>query len=116
LEEASFSKTRVAKTVPSRVSRNSEIGNQNVKEIEKVGKHTFSIELKSKEYLKLITIPKDVEDTVSIEGFLGELEEIDLVEGVMLEIKGANGILRMDLTEEELDTLLKKGKGEQGRG
>ncbi len=75
-----------------------------------MGKHTFSIELKSKEYLKLIIIPNDVEDSVSIEGFLGELEEIELVEGVMLEIKGANGTLRMDLEEEELNTLLKKGK------
>ena len=80
--------------------------------------HTFSIELKSKEYLKRVAIPSEAGDTVLIEGFLGELEAVDLVEGVMLEIKGANGILRMDLNEEELNTLLKKGKrarGEQGR-
>jgi hypothetical protein len=80
-----------------------------------VGKHTFSIELKSKEYLKRVAIPTEAGDTVLIEGFLGELEEVDLVEGVMLEIKGANGILRMDLKEEELNTLLKKRKGERGR-
>jgi hypothetical protein len=80
-----------------------------------VGKHTFSIELKSKEYLKRVAIPTEAEDNLLIEGFLGELEEIDLVEGVMLEIKGANGILRMDLKEEELNTLLKKRKGERGR-
>jgi hypothetical protein len=79
-----------------------------------VGKHTFSIELKSKEYLKRVAIPTEAEDNLLIEGFLGELEEIDLVEGVMLEIKGANGILRMDLKEEELNTLLKKRKGERG--
>lgn len=81
-----------------------------------MGKHTFSIELKSKEYLKRVAIPAEAEDNLLIEGFLGELEEIDLVEGVMLEIKGANGILRMDLKEEELNTLLKKRKGERGRG
>jgi hypothetical protein len=80
-----------------------------------VGKHTFSIELKSKEYLKRVAIPTEAGDTVLIEGFLGELEEVDLVEGVMLEIKGAKGILRMDLKEEELNTLLKKRKGERGR-
>ena len=81
----------------------------------KVENHTFSIELKSKEYLKRVAIPTEAGDTVLIEGFLGELEEVDLVEGVMFEIKGANGILRMDLKEEELNTLLKKGKREQGR-
>jgi hypothetical protein len=83
--------------------------------LEKVEKHAFSIELKSKEYLKRVAIPTEAGDTVLIEGFLGELEEVDLVEGVMLEIKGANGILRMDLKEEELNTLLKKRKGERGR-
>ena len=84
--------------------------------LEKVEKHAFSIELKSKEYLKRVAIPTEAGDTVLIEGFLGELEEVDLVEGVMLEIEGANGILRMDLKEEELNTLLKKGKEGQGRG
>jgi hypothetical protein len=83
--------------------------------LEKVEKHAFSIELKSKEYLKRVAIPTEAGDTVLIEGFLGELEEVDLVEGVMLEIEGANGILRMDLKEEELNTLLKKRKGERGR-
>jgi hypothetical protein len=83
--------------------------------LETVEKHAFSIELKSKEYLKRVAIPTEAGDTVLIEGFLGELEEVDLVEGVMLEIKGANGILRMDLKEEELNTMLKKRKGERGR-
>jgi hypothetical protein len=78
--------------------------------------HTFSVELKSKEYMKRVAIPNEAGDTVLIEGFLGELEAVDLVEGVMLEVKGANGILRMDLKEEELNTLLKKGKEGQGRG
>jgi hypothetical protein len=46
---------------------------------------------------------------VLIEGFLGELEAVDLVEGVMLEIQGTNGTLRMDLKKEELRKLLTKG-------
>ena len=81
-----------------------------------MGKHAFSVELKSKEYMKRVAIPVEAGDNVLIEGFLGELEEIGLVEDVMLEIKGANGILRMDLKEEELNTLLKKGKEGRGRG
>ena len=71
----------------------------------KVDKHTFSIELKSKEHLKLITISNSVEETVSIEGVLGELETMGLVEGVVLEIQGTNGSLKMDLKEEELKRL-----------
>jgi hypothetical protein len=72
---------------------------------EKVEKHAFSIDLKSREYLKLIAIPNDTGDNALIEGFLGELEAIDLVEGVMLEIRGTNGTLKMDLKEEELNKL-----------
>lgn len=77
--------------------------------LKKAGKHAFSIELKSKKYLKLVAIPNDAEDNVLIEGYLGELEAIDLVEGVMLEIQGTNGNLKMDLKEEELNKLFKKG-------
>jgi hypothetical protein len=77
--------------------------------------HAFSVELKSKEYIKRVAITNDAEDTVLLEGFLGDLEEVALVEGVMLEITGVNGSLRMDLKEEELEALLKKGKREQGR-
>jgi len=43
-----------------------------------------------------------------VEGYLGELEEIGLIEGIMLEIRGTNGTLRMDFNEEELKELLKK--------
>ena len=78
--------------------------------LKKAGKHAFSIELKSKKYLKLVAIPNDAGDNVLIEGFLGELEAVDLVEGVMLEIQGTNGNLRIDLKEEELNKLFKKGK------
>ena len=81
-------------------------------ELKKAEKHAFSIELISKKYLKLVAIPNDAGDNVLIEGFLGKLEEVDLVEGVMLEIQGTNGNLRIDLKEEELKKLLKKRRGE----
>jgi len=71
--------------------------------------HAFSIELKSKEYIKQFAMPNDAKDEVLIEGFLGELEESSFDEGVMLEIRGTNGVLRMDLREEELRKLLQKG-------
>ncbi len=45
-----------------------------------------------------------------IEGFLGELEETELIENIMLEIRGTGGVIRIDLTKEELDKTLRKGK------
>ena len=74
-------------------------------ETKKAEKHTFSIELKSKEYLKLVAMPNGAKDNVLIEGFLGDLEVVDLVEGAMLEIQGTNGTFKMDLKEEELNRL-----------
>ena len=78
----------------------------------KEDKHAFSVELKSKEYVKRVAIPNEAGDNVLIEGFLVELEELGLVEGVMLEIKGAYGILRMDLKEEELQKILRRENNE----
>ena len=72
--------------------------------------HAFSIELRSKEYVKHVAMSNDAEDKVLIEGFLGELEEFSFIEGAMLEIKGINGTLRMDLKEEELRNLLQCGQ------
>ncbi len=70
----------------------------------------FSVELTSKNYVKRLTIPSDSEDKVLIEGFLGELTEIRITEGIILEIQGTHGILRIDLTEEELRKLLSSTK------
>ena len=75
----------------------------------KVDNHMFSIQLKSKEYVKSIALPNDEEGNVLIEGFLGKLENVNFTEGIMLEIEGANGSLRMDLNKEELTVLLPKG-------
>jgi len=72
--------------------------------------HMFSIELKSKEHVKRVAIPNENGVNVLIEGFLGELQGLSFIEGIMLEIEGANGTLRMDLKEEELKKLLPKGR------
>ena len=72
--------------------------------------HMFSVELASKNFVKRLAIPSDSDDKVLIEGFLGELKEIGITEGIILEIQGTNGILRIDLTEEELRKLLPSTK------
>lgn len=74
----------------------------------KICKHMFSIQLKSKDSLKSIALPSDKEGNILIEGFLGTLENANFTEGIMLEINGAEGSLRMDLSEKELEGLLPK--------
>lgn len=73
--------------------------------------HVFSVELKSKQHLKSIQLGNGKQDQVFIEGFLGELRELKFVEESMLEIKGANGILRLDVSRKEVSTHLKGLKG-----
>ncbi len=75
--------------------------------------HGFSVELDNKEHVKRFFILNGSGERVLFEGFLGELEGISLVEGLMLEVRGSNGILRMDMTEEELRRAL-MGKHESG--
>jgi hypothetical protein len=75
----------------------------------RTGEHAFSIEMRSKEFLRHISMSDKAQDPVLIEGFLGELEEIGIVESSMLEVRGANGVLRIDLKEEELRRVLPKG-------
>jgi len=74
--------------------------------VKKESSHAFSVELKSKEFLRNVMISNRTGETVLVEGFLGELEEMSLVEGAMLELKGSNGILRIDLKGEELKGLI----------
>jgi hypothetical protein len=70
------------------------------------GLHGFSLML-GKEHVKRFLILDDSGNQVLFEGLLGELKEISLLEAVMLEIRGSNGILRVDLTEQELRKALK---------
>jgi hypothetical protein len=62
----------------------------------------FSIELKSKTHLKNLTMTNNSAEGVLIEGMLGELERASFAEGVILEVVGSNGILRVDIGEGEI--------------
>lgn len=73
------------------------------------GGHAFSIEIKSMRYVKRVAMPNENGDSLLIEGFLGSSAELSLVEGVMLEIRGDNGMVRMEIGEEELMGLVAKG-------
>lgn len=71
---------------------------------------SFCIELYSRDHIKRISLPEGSGDRLLIEGFLGGLVETELIENIMLEIKGTGGVIRLDLTKEELDKTLRKGK------
>ena len=72
---------------------------------------SFSLELDNKEHIKRFFFLDGSVNKVLVEGFLGELKEISLIEGLMLEVRCSNGILRMDISEEELRRAL-AGKNE----
>ena len=58
--------------------------------------------MKSKRYVKNISISDEAHDRVLFEGNLGKLLNISLVEGDVLELIGVNGVLRINLTLEQL--------------
>lgn len=74
-------------------------------------RHSFSVELKSKEYVKNLSLSDDGRERVLVEGVLGELEELDVLEGTVFQLKGANGSMTLNLTEEEISRMLTKKKG-----
>jgi hypothetical protein len=69
---------------------------------------SFSVEIRSKRHVKSISISDEAHQRVLFEGELGELQELTLVEGDVLEFKGANGILRINVTEEQLRLVLER--------
>lgn len=74
---------------------------------------TFSIEMKSKEYVKHISIADDSPNRVLFEGTLGKMIKISIIEGKVLEFKGSNGVLRIDLNEHELQRNLSNNGGDK---
>ena len=71
-------------------------------------KHAFSVEMKSKRFVKSISISDESHDRVLFEGNLGELMDLSLVEGDVLEFIGVNGVLRVDLTLDQLKKIISK--------
>jgi len=68
--------------------------------------HTFTVEMRSKSHVKSISISDEAHDRVLFEGNLGELTKISLTEGDVLELVGVNGVLRVDISEEQLGEAL----------
>lgn len=72
---------------------------------EKALSHAFSIEMNSREYMRRISFSDCDSEPVLVEGYLGELRVLDLLEDAILIIAGENGTLRLDLTSQEIKVL-----------
>ena len=82
-------------------------------ESETIGKErVFSVELKSKKNLKNVTLTNGLSDRVLVEGTIGELVQATFAEGIILEIIGKNGILRIDLGENEIQKTIEQNPAE----
>lgn len=69
----------------------------------------FSVELKSKAHLKNVTLTNGSTDSALLEGTLGELIQASFAEDEILEVIGKKGVLRINLSQNEI----KKGQSEE---
>jgi hypothetical protein len=77
----------------------------------------FSIELNSKNQIKNMSITNDNQkESTLIEGTIGNLVEASFTEGIILEVTGTKGVLRLDLKEQEIKqtVLINKQNNEDG--
>ena len=72
----------------------------------------FSAELKSKINLKNIIFTNSSNDGALVEGTIGELLQATFKEGVILEVKGKKGTVRIDLKENEIAKSTDQSKSE----
>ncbi len=80
----------------------------------KVNQHSFSIEMNSEHSVRRMSFLDKENGKVFFEGVLGELKNVTMVEDLMLEITGANGILRVDISQKEMKKHLNtKKNGDQ---
>jgi hypothetical protein len=73
----------------------------------------FSVELTSKNHLKNVTLTDGANENVVVEGTLGNLLHASFEEDVILEVAGTKGILRLDLSAEEIKKTGKTGAKKQ---
>jgi hypothetical protein len=62
----------------------------------------FSVELKSKLNLKNVTLTNGSQENVLVEGSIGELQRAEFSEGIILEVVGDKGVLRINLSPEDI--------------
>ena len=71
-------------------------------------RHTFSAVLDSKKQVKNITLTDNIHQKVFFEADIGQLEQVKFTEGLLLEVIGTKGVLRIDLPVETLRKIVEK--------
>lgn len=69
----------------------------------------FSIELSSKNQIKSISMTEGQKETTLIEGTIGNLVEATFTEGIVLEVIGSKGTLRLNLQAKEIQASTQSG-------
>lgn len=67
-----------------------------------IKERSFSVELKSKENLKELSMTNGGAEAVLVEGTIGLLERAEFAEGIVLEVVGSKGVLRINIGENEI--------------
>ncbi|MFW9849495.1 MAG: hypothetical protein ACFFF4_10150 [Candidatus Thorarchaeota archaeon] len=78
-------------------------------------KHSFSLEIRERSAITNFQMSADPKEVFLIEGYLGDILSIQIVEDLVLEIEGTNGTLRMDFDKEELLELIKGSRQNSSR-
>jgi hypothetical protein len=71
---------------------------------------SFSIELTSKNSLSNVSLTNSTRENVLVEGTIGELEHAGFAEGVIMEIVGRKGVLRIEISENEMKQLTRNAE------
>jgi hypothetical protein len=69
--------------------------------------HSFSIEVESQDHIKSLALNGKGRG-VLVEGVLGGLKSLGLVDDAVLVVEGEYGTLRLDLTSEEMSEMHRK--------
>ncbi len=78
----------------------------------KAKERVFTVELKSKRNLTNVSLTNGSSDSVLVEGTIGELVRATFTEGIILEVVGKNGVLRVDLGEDEIQRPTEQNQAE----
>ena len=76
----------------------------------------LSIEMKLRKHVKSLVVSEEMWDQVLFEGNLGQILELSMVDNRVLEVRGVNGVLRVDLTLEELEEMINEIRSRETSG
>jgi len=76
----------------------------------------LSIEMKLRKHVKSLVVSEEMLDQVLFEGNLGQILELSMVDNRVLEVRGVNGVLRVDLTLEELEEMINEIRSRETSG